>query len=1320
MGVLCRSSVTLLTRGNETAANVNHFAGSMLISLRAADHYADARQREESLRIEPCNVVENQDELHLPEGARSLGGLILPMLKPSPEEVPSFMALFGSVQHLHHQQEMLLERVMRSAAKERTNENNHEKQVDSEDGSSRDERSEDDEPCVIDKLIQRDQNPKLVLRKLEQRIQIDPHPSVGANSLLRESLGQHQPPEPWPSEVHATRERFFRPHLTQIHPAQTHPEQLQAPKAPRMRCLGGLRGLTRRLCHSTCRYRLQPHSESGEHPAQHSSALAAPPAVMLGMECAIMPHGSAAEARESSLTIAHGFELLLHSTSADATNNVFLPPDTAKALAPLGSARQRSERAQKLLASAMTPMCTVAAAPSALFPRCLRLQQATPVLREMQRTVQADEATAPPTVRSSCVIRRFLSSRTPKEPAGGHPLCGIARDLLMAHESSTFKHFLERGDLSAKARMLPQVKDATNAADLAATLAMPLLSDPIIGGLITQHRMKIGSAPGKTEPLSSDGADLMALGGAKSGPRSAGLSVAETFGLLRADLVGYRRALAPNATAIAAAPPSELSAHLSHQTAPMRIALGYESMSMKHAKNETATGASIEGGGRLEVVNYGDQDVSFVLGGGGISERCEQGERLPDKQSNPESGAAAAASPKPSSKQESDDLDGRAVTMGLKRRLDHPENATTSQERIKEARKGSPTTTGQRQHFASCVFARGRRTTADDALELAGAYTMSLCESFEDSVDAFLQISHGVRPDQRHQSGGDRNPSRGRADGASNSHLDAPQVLGEPLQSKLLRHAKGSTGLLALLPECLCEHIPLIAAQIIATATSTPAPLEGSTTSAEPHGVLWALPEPMVGSAHAFWEEFLRSAAHQPGVRAPPLITRTLEATPGSCHGAPPLRAGEVAFCSLHSLATAATENVGNADMREGRSDDPTVPHIASLIVVTANSPELTTCEAIGRYLGSTPRSRVVALLCGIPHGGSAGLTPLCIALGVHRLLICGEHDPDVRALCATQRTVHFTLPSRLQLSFEGLATDAQAELQKLLEARPDLAPLPFESRAIKHRIEQTSAARKPGGTVAPGPEGGGQRGSHGASTGSGVGDADQRLFWSLMACFCARRLLDCAEDADAASFRAFIEQVVCQKHSKLAQTFARREALKTVRARRRRRCHISAPHVRYPTPLTYSTASMVSTHPSLPCLSAFIHPPHATGARTARGACQCHRGFRRIQACCTHGRSSLSSTQWLLAIQSTSERCETLHNCDASTYALLRVPTHSGSSDQRVQALVDSLNIHRARCRQPCAQSTSARVGRRGDGAAHYEPRAADRDRWSWNEWRG
>ena len=57
-----------------------------------------------------------------------------------------------------------------------------------------------------------------------------------------------------------------------------------------------------------------------------------------------------------------------------------------------------------------------------------------------------------------------------------------------------------------------------------------------------------------------------------------------------------------------------------------------------------------------------------------------------------------------------------------------------------------------------------------------------------------------------------------------------------------------------------------------------------------------------------------------------------------------------------------------------------------------------------------------------------------------------------------------FVIPVQLKTCFQTLATDAEGELAELLHLRPDLAPLPFESQALKERIEQTKSARRSGG----------------------------------------------------------------------------------------------------------------------------------------------------------------------------------------------------------------------------------------------------------------
>jgi hypothetical protein len=68
-----------------------------------------------------------------------------------------------------------------------------------------------------------------------------------------------------------------------------------------------------------------------------------------------------------------------------------------------------------------------------------------------------------------------------------------------------------------------------------------------------------------------------------------------------------------------------------------------------------------------------------------------------------------------------------------------------------------------------------------------------------------------------------------------------------------------------------------------------------------------------------------------------------------------------------------------------------------------------------------------------------------------------------VLALRATRRSVPFTIPGVLLVAFDRLVEDAKLELCEVLERRPELRPLPFNSRALKQCIEQTNAQRKPG-----------------------------------------------------------------------------------------------------------------------------------------------------------------------------------------------------------------------------------------------------------------
>ena len=202
-------------------------------------------------------------------------------------------------------------------------------------------------------------------------------------------------------------------------------------------------------------------------------------------------------------------------------------------------------------------------------------------------------------------------------------------------------------------------------------------------------------------------------------------------------------------------------------------------------------------------------------------------------------------------------------------------------------------------------------TTAEDARAPAGHLVASLDESFTDSVDAFLQISHGTAPTATTADGG-------RADGGDIAGgvgaLSAQPE--ETLPSKLMRHARGSTGLLALLPESICEQVPLIAADIV-----------GTLARSDGLGVLWLLTEAMLESAASFWEQcapqWLTLCMHAPRCvqctltpsRAPPGRTLRVHLPPcihphGCMHSA---HSGMCARCAVQ-VCPAREPQTGPAD----------------------------------------------------------------------------------------------------------------------------------------------------------------------------------------------------------------------------------------------------------------------------------------------------------------------------------------------------------------------------------------------------------------------
>ena len=62
-------------------------------------------------------------------------------------------------------------------------------------------------------------------------------------------------------------------------------------------------------------------------------------------------------------------------------------------------------------------------------------------------------------------------------------------------------------------------------------------------------------------------------------------------------------------------------------------------------------------------------------------------------------------------------------------------------------------------------------------------------------------------------------------------------------------------------------------------------------------------------------------------------------------------------------------------------------------------------------------------------------------------------------------------------------------------------------------------------------------------------GCSDKQLFWRLMACFCARKLLDAVEDTDAAAFSSFVDEAFA--NLKMKATFRKYEELSLVLDRR-------------------------------------------------------------------------------------------------------------------------------------------------------------------------
>ena len=225
---------------------------------------------------------------------------------------------------------------------------------------------------------------------------------------LHADLGAFRPPPPWPATVQATREHLFRPRLTPL----PHVE-VQHDAKDRDRRLGGLNGLSRRLCLAAERSRLASDA-AVSMPAAH--------VVELGIETLLPSSGTHPPAADA---FADEVNALLRAPSGMADGDgILAAPDTAKALAPLGSARQRSERAQRLLSTVMAPLdACKPLRTTASIPRCLHRTSNMSVLSDLPELEYRLhlEHTSPSAADVLCRTNCYLEPRAPTAPAKAHP-----------------------------------------------------------------------------------------------------------------------------------------------------------------------------------------------------------------------------------------------------------------------------------------------------------------------------------------------------------------------------------------------------------------------------------------------------------------------------------------------------------------------------------------------------------------------------------------------------------------------------------------------------------------------------------------------------------------------------------------------------------------------------------------------------------------------------------------------------------------------------------------------------------------------------------
>ena len=190
-------------------------------------------------------------------------------------------------------------------------------------------------------------------------------------------------------------------------------------------------------------------------------------------------------------------------------------------------------------------------------------------------------------------------------------------------------------------------------------------------------------------------------------------------------------------------------------------------------------------------------------------------------------------------------------------------------------------------------------SSSQDASTRFGDHAICLDDTLADSVDSFFA-----------QAGADGGGGGGGASGGGGSGADGDRSddrtrggdAAEPagLSEMLIKHALGSASLLALLPDCIEEEVPLLAAQLVSRLVAA----AGCRT------ILWLLPDGLVSAGVDFWRrvaqgKHVQSCAARELTCVPALSGEApAERRAGSQLAfeppfEPPLRAGEVGFLSL-------------------------------------------------------------------------------------------------------------------------------------------------------------------------------------------------------------------------------------------------------------------------------------------------------------------------------------------------------------------------------------------------------------------------------------